>query len=91
MPYNLLDTDGLDYLRLILCGARHPSTTPPYYNEHAHIINLTIIPRAWMGSESIDHEVKGRMGYSLRGLEGEKNNCFSKIQLVGQKYRDKTT
>ena len=31
-----------------------------------------------MGSESIAHE-------------GERNNCFSKIQLVGQKYRDKTT
>ena len=24
------------------------------------------------------------------GLEGERNNCFSKIQRVGQKYRDKT-
>ena len=23
--------------------------------------------------------------------EGERNNCFSKTQLVGQKYRDKTT
>ena len=33
---------------------------------------LTIIPRARMGSESIAHE-------------GERNNCFSKIQLVGQK------
>ena len=33
----------------------------------------------------------GRMGYWLRGHEGERNNCFSKIQLVGQKYRDKTT
>ena len=44
-----------------------------------------------MGSESIDHEVKGRMGYSLRGHEGERNNCFSKTQLVGQKFRDKTT
>ena len=31
-----------------------------------------------MGSESIAHE-------------GERNNCFSKIQLVGQKYRDKIT
>ena len=30
-----------------------------------------------MGSESIAHEAE--------------NNCFSKIQLVGQKYRDKTT
>ena len=39
---------------------------------------LTIIPRA-------------RMGYWLRGHEGERNNCFNKIQLVGKKYRDKTT
>ena len=28
---------------------------------------------------------------SQNGHEGERNNCFSKIQLVGQKYRDKTT
>ena len=27
----------------------------------------------------------------LRGHEGQRNNCFSKIQLVGQEYRDKTT
>ena len=27
----------------------------------------------------------------LRGHEGERNNFFRKIQLVGQKYRDKTT
>ena len=33
---------------------------------------LTIIPRV-------------RMGYWLIGDEGERNNCFSKIQLVGQK------
>ena len=44
-----------------------------------------------MGSESIAHEGQGRMGYLLRGHEGERNNCFNKIQLVGQKYRDKTT
>ena len=25
------------------------------------------------------------MGYWLRGYEGEMNNCFSKIQLVGPK------
>ena len=25
------------------------------------------------------------MGYWLRAHEGERNNCFSKIQLVGQK------
>ena len=38
-----------------------------------------------MGSELIAHEAEGRMGYRLRGHEGERNNCFSKIQLVGQK------
>ena len=48
-----------------------------------------IIPRARMSSESMTHEVEGRMGYWLRGHEGERNNCFiSKIQLVGQKYRE---
>ena len=31
-----------------------------------------------MGCESIAHEAKGH--------EGKKNNCFSKIQLVGQKH-----
>ena len=40
---------------------------------------LTIIPRAWMGSESIAQEAEGRMGYWLRGHEGERINCFSKI------------
>ena len=44
-----------------------------------------------MGSESIAHETEGRIGYWLRGHEGERNNCFSEIQLVGHKYRDKTT
>ena len=42
-----------------------------------------------MGSESIAHEPEGRMGYWLRRHEGEGNNCFSKIQLVGQKYWEK--
>ena len=44
-----------------------------------------------MGSESIAHEAEGQMGYWLRGHEGKRNNCFSKIQLVGQKYRDRIT
>ena len=52
------------------------------------VIYSTIIPRARMGSESIAHEARGRMGYWLRGHEGERNNYFSKIQLVGQKYRE---
>ena len=38
-----------------------------------------------MASESIAHE---RMGYRLRDHEGERNNCFSKIQLVGKKYQE---
>ena len=37
-----------------------------------------------MGYESIPHEAEGRMDYCLRGYEGERNNCFRKIQLVGQ-------
>ena len=44
-----------------------------------------------MGSESIAYEAEGWMGYWLRGHEGERTNCFSKIQPVGQKYWDKTT
>ena len=44
-----------------------------------------------MDSESIAHEAKGRMSYSFRGHEGERNNCLGKIQLVSQKHRDKTT
>ena len=51
---------------------------------HVRLSYLTIIPRARMGYESIAHEAEGRMGY-FRGYEGERNNCFSKIQLVGQK------
>ena len=43
-----------------------------------------------MGSESIAHETEDRMGYRFRGHEGERNNCFSKIQLFSQKFRDKT-
>ena len=43
-----------------------------------------------MGSESIAHEVKGRMGYCRRGHEGERNNSFSNIQLVGQKKNIET-
>ena len=67
--------DGLNQRFSFLCGTGY----------------LTIIPQAWTGSESIAHKVEGRMGYWLRGHEGERNNCFSKIQLVGQKYGDKIT
>ena len=49
-------------------------------------VSLTIIPQAQMDCESIAHEAEGQMGYWLRAHKGKKNNnCFSKIQLVGQK------
>ena len=54
-------------------------------------LTIIAIPRARMDSESIATEAEGRMGYWLRGYEGERNNCFSEIQLVSQKYRDKKT
>ena len=45
-----------------------------------------------VGLESIAHEAEGQIiGYWLRGHEGERNNCFGKIQLVGKKYQDKNT
>ena len=44
-----------------------------------------------MGSESIAPEAEGQMGCWLRGLEGKRNNCFSKMQLFGLKYRYKST
>ena len=46
-----------------------------------------------MGSESITYLVFGLMWAidSEALIKGERNNCFSKIQLVGQKYQEKTT
>ena len=44
-----------------------------------------------MGSKSVAQEAEGRMDYWVRGHEGERKNCLSKIQIVGKKYRDKTT
>ena len=46
----------------------------------------SVIKQVIMGSESIAHSAFGLTGYS-----SSPNNCFSKIQLVGQTYRDKTT
>ena len=37
------------------------------------MLYLTIIPRAGMGSESMADVAEGRMGYRLRGHEGERN------------------
>ena len=38
-----------------------------------------------MGSESIAHEAVGLDRLLIRGHESKRNNCFSKIQLFGQK------
>ena len=43
-----------------------------------------------MGSESIAHSNLRPHGLLTQRPWRERNNCFSKIQLVGQKYRDKT-
>ena len=52
------------------------------------LVYLSIICRARMGSESIANSAFSLMRYWLRGHEGERNNCFSKIELAGQKYRE---
>ena len=57
----------------VTCKQQNRSFVSNKYISQA--VYLTIIPRA-------------RMGCWLRGHEGERNNCFSK---VGKKYRDKTT
>ena len=56
-----------------------------YLEQQDYVKYLTTIPRARMSYGSIAHEAEGRMGYWLRGYEGERNNCSSKIHLVGQK------
>ena len=57
------------------------------YSETMRVLHtgFCLITRARMGYESIAHEAEGSVGYLLRGYEGERNNCFSKIQQVGQK------
>jgi len=38
-----------------------------------------------MGYEPVTRETEGQMHYWIRVYEGERNNCFSKIQQLGQK------
>ena len=56
-----------------------------------YLLTESLLSQLEMSSARMSHEAEGRMGYWLRGHDGERNNCFSKIQLVGQKYRGKTT
>ena len=64
-------------------------------NKKGHIKAFDLlylaVSNAQICSESIAHEAEGQISYPLKGHEGEMNNCSSKIQLVGQKYRYKTT
>ena len=49
-----------------------------------HIFNNNIIPQVRMGYESVAMRLKAQWAFDS-GYEGERNNCFSKIQLVSQK------
>ena len=73
----------------LLCQPKHRADA--FVLKNGGMVYLTIIPWVRMGSESIAHSAFSLMGYWLRGHEDERNNWFSKIQLVGQKYRDETT
>ena len=55
-------------------------------NDNDHIVKTTsyCIFNNY-SSESIAHEAESWMRYWLRGHEGERDNCFSKTPLVGQK------
>ena len=59
--------------------------TAQVHDSKIQRVFLAISPWARMGYESTTHEAEARMGYWLRGYEGERNNCFGKIQLVGEK------
>ena len=80
------------FLRGVPSTKRNPRSAPEAGGNNVQTLYkceyLTIIPLAQIGSESIAHEDEGRMCYWLRGHEGERNNCFSKIHLVGQRYRE---
>ena len=54
-----------------------------------HVVYLTIIPRARMGSEPV--RPKAEWAINSEAMRARGIIVFSKIQLVGQKCRDKTT
>ena len=55
-------------------------------NRNLYAIYLTIYFQDRRGAASLCY-----LKIIPRVNEGERNNCFSKIQLVGKKYRDETT
>ena len=96
LTYITLHYTTLHYTTLHYATPRHatprraaPRRTAPHRTAPHYII------RALMRSESIARGGLRPNGLLtqrwLRGHEGGRNNRFSKIQLVCQKYRDKTT
>ena len=93
------------YLRvpvIFFCEASHIGALQPGGTRnwlHCHETSICDLEKIFNNYSSspnglwvwIAREDEGRIGYWLRGHESERNSCFSKIQLVGQKYRDKTT
>ena len=82
----LADVD-LFFDRIAGESRRAPYSSPfsSWWRSRLSPRSWTIIARARMGSESIAHEADGTMGYWLRAHECERNNCLSKIQLLGPK------
>ena len=70
-------------MSLYLIWALNKVTDHEIWHQRNERVSGTLVYQ--MGYESIAHEAEGRTGYWLRAHEGERNNCFSKIQLVGQK------
>ena len=66
---------GMEYHLIPFLKATTPPGTKVTVREY-----LTIIPQARVGSESTAHRAKSEWA-----IDSERNNCFSKIQLVGQK------
>ena len=67
-----------------------------FFRLEMHLSHLSLLEnnRGLWGKNRPCFRVKQEsinLGYWIRGHEGERNNFFSKIQLVGQKYRGKTT
>ena len=71
-----------------LCHGGLNSRMDWYICSIYHVFNNYSSSPNGLWRESIAREAEGRMGYWLRGHEGERNNFFSKIQLAGQKYRE---
>ena len=79
-------TSKVDFCNSLLYGVPKLRKLQSIQNSVARLFNnYSSSPNGlWIKA----HEAEGRMGYWLRGHESERNNCFSKIQLVGRKYQE---